>query len=378
MNAPSDGVEGTLARLVAYPTVSDRPVTALAAYLAERAERAGFRVEVFEAEEAGKANVVCSAGPEGAPGGLVLSGHMDVVPVDGQPWTSDPFRVTRTADRLVGRGTADMKGFVAATCEALDRVDARALRSPLVLVWTHDEEVGCLGSRRLPDQLGGRPLPREALIGEPTSFRVLRMHPGHAAARVRCRGAAAHSSKPDLGRNAILLAARVVLAIDALAAEWSTERRFEGLLARPYPVVNVATVRGGSAINVVPDACEIEVGFRPLPGDDPVARFEALRARVEALAPGDVEAALLRVTPAMLTPEGTALYQALLPYAASPEEGAASFATDGGNFERLGVRSLVFGPGSIDVAHRADEFIPVDELHRAVDVVERLVRARCA
>jgi acetylornithine deacetylase len=369
-------VEELLGRLVAWPTISDRPVTGIAADLAERLESVGMRVERLDAPEPGKCNLVASAGPVGTDG-VILSGHMDVVPVEGQPWTSDPFTLTRREDRLVGRGACDMKAFLAATAVALARTPPKDLRRELVLVFTHDEEVGCLGSRWLADRFVAeqRPIPSLALIGEPTSFRMLRMHPGHVAARIVCGGLAAHSSKPDLGRNAIRLAARVIDRLDRLADRWRADVRFADLLERPFVVMNVATIRGGSAVNIVPDRCVIDVGFRPLPGHSPEALFEELRAEVEPL--GDVHAELVRVTPSMLTPEGTPLESVLAPFASAPGTAAAAFATDGGNFERMGVRTLVFGPGSIDVAHKADEFVPLDELHRAVDVVEEVVARRC-
>lgn len=369
-------VEELLGRLVAWPTVSDRPVTGIAADLANRLEAVGMRVETLDAAEPGKCNLVCSAGPEGTDG-IVLSGHMDVVPVEGQPWTSDPFTLTRRGDRLVGRGACDMKAFLAAIVVALTRTPPRDLRRELVLIFTHDEEVGCLGSRAITDRYAaeGRSLPTMALIGEPTSFHMLRMHPGHVAARITCAGRAAHSSKPDLGQNAIRLAARVIDALDALAERWRQDVRFSELLERPFVVMNVATIRGGNAVNIVPDRCVIDVGFRPLPGMSPDALFEEMRAAVEPL--GGVRAELVRVTPAMLTPAGTPLEALLRPWAASPDTSAAAFATDGGNFERLGIRTLVFGPGSIDVAHKADEYVPIDELHRAVDVVDEVVARRC-
>ncbi len=369
-------VEETLARLVAYPTVSDQPVTGIAAYLADRADALGMRVERLGSAHPGKCNVVCSVGPQGTDG-LVLSGHMDVVPVEGQPWSSDPFALTRRGERLHGRGACDMKAFLAATLEGLARLDLRRLQRELVLVWTYDEEVGCLGSRALVEQLAGRPLPSLALIGEPTSFEILRMHPGHAAARITCAGRAAHSSKPDLGSNAIRLAARVLDALERLAEDWRRDVRFAEVLERPFVVMNVARIHGGSAINIVPDRCVIDVGFRPLPGMSPEALFEALSERACGVDPASVTAELLRVTPAMLTPEGTRLEELLRPHARSQALGAASFATDGGNLERLGMRTLVFGPGSIDVAHQADEYVPVDELHRAVDVVAEVVARAC-
>jgi acetylornithine deacetylase len=369
-------VEELLGRLVAWPTVSDQPVTGIAAELANRLEDVGMRVERLDADTPGKCNLVCTAGPQGTDG-IVLSGHMDVVPVVGQPWTSDPFTLTRRDDRLVGRGSCDMKAFLAAIVVALARTPPRDLKRELVLAFTHDEEVGCLGSRALADRFAaeGRTLPSLALIGEPTSFQMLRMHPGHVAAKITCAGLAAHSSKPDLGRNAIRLAGKVLDALDALADRWRLDVRFPELLERPFVVMNVATIHGGNAVNIVPDRCVIDVGFRPLPGMAPDALFEELRDAVEPL--GDVRAELIRVTPAMLTPSGTPLEALLRPWASSPETAAASFATDGGNFERLGVRTIVFGPGSIDVAHKADEYVPVGELHRAVDVVEEVVARRC-
>lgn len=368
-------VEATLAKLVAFPTVSSRPVDGIAAYLAERCEAAGMRVERLESSP-GKCNLVCSAGPQGTDG-VVLSGHMDVVPVDGQPWTSDPFALTRRGDRLHGRGSCDMKAFLAAVVEALPRLPLARLDRELVLVFTHDEEVGCLGSRMLAERYAaeGRTLPRLCLIGEPTSFRIFRMHPGHVAMRITCAGQAAHSSKPDLGRSAIRLAARVIEALDGLADEWRRDVRFADLLERPFTVMNVATIHGGSAINIVPDRCVIELGFRPLPGMDVDALCRQVDERVAPL--GAVTTERLRVTPSMLTPPGTSLEALLRPFASSPDLGAASFATDGGNLEALGVSTLVFGPGSIDVAHQADEYVPVDELHRAVDVVDEVVGRSC-
>ncbi len=363
-------VVDTLTRLVAAPTVSNQPVVELAAFVAGRCEAAGFRVERFVSPGEGKLNLVCSKGPKGTEG-LVLSGHMDVVPVEGQPWTSDPFQLTQRGSRLVGRGSADMKGFIAATLEALPRLPT--LQRELVLVWTCDEEVGCLGSRDLVEKLAGRPLPQACLIGEPTSFRIQRMHPGHTAVRITCIGRAAHSSTPDLGENAIRKAARVVDLLEDLATDWRRDVRFADMLERPFVVMNTATIQGGAAINIVPDRCVIDVGFRPLPGMDEGALVAELRERVAPF--GTVE--LLRITPAMLTPEGTALEGLLRGYASEPGTGAVSFATDGGNLAQLGMAPLVFGPGSIDVAHKADEYIDVGELHRAVEVITALTASRC-
>lgn len=369
-----------LGRLIAYPTVSNRPVVELAAHLAGRAEDLGFRVERFDpGDRPGKCSVIASIGDTEAPDGLVISGHMDVVPTEGQPWTSDPFRLTARGDHLYGRGTADMKGFIAATYEGLARLPRTGYRRPLVLIWTHDEEIGCLGSSELARAWAGRRMPRECWIGEPTGFRIQRMHPGHVAVEIGVTGRAAHSSRPDLGTNAIEACAAIALVARDLAVSLST--RIDPSLPemdRPWVTLNVAEIHGGRAINIVPDECTIRLGYRPLPGHDPLAVFHELMARIDALGlPTPVQGTVLRVTPAMLTPDGTALQPVLDAHAHDHRCGAATFATDGGNLARLGMQPLVFGPGSIDVAHQADEYVPTSELVRAVDVVEAVVRDRC-
>jgi acetylornithine deacetylase len=370
-----------LRALVAFPTVSHRPNAPLAAWLADALDHLGLRVELIaDPCQPGKVNVVASAGPEGTDG-LLLSGHLDVVPTEGQPWTCDPFSLTARGERLYGRGTADMKGFVAATLAALSEVDLKALRRELVLAWTYDEEVGCLGSAHLVDawRARGRAVPSACLIGEPTDFRILRMHAGHTAARITVRGAAAHSSRPDLGVNAIVGAARAIDAVERFADDLRREARTDlPEIERPWVAVNVGTIRGGAAVNVVPDACVIELGLRPLPGDDEAALLDRLRDRLDgARGAWSITLERLHGIAPMLTPAGTDLERLLLPAARTPDIGAAGFATDGGNLARV-TSPLVFGPGSIDVAHRADEWIGRGDLERAVGVLAGLIHARCA
>ena len=377
-----------LDRLVAWPTVSSRPVTALAGWLAERAESAGFTVDRFEVE-AGKVNLVCRKGPRRADRsrGLVLSGHMDVVPVDGQDWSSDPFRLTEREGKLFGRGTADMKGFIAATVAACDAVAEVELSNELVLVWTCDEEVGCTGAADLVAKMQrdpGDPLPRPTIIGEPTSFRVCRLHPGHATWQVRCDGRAAHSSRPALGLSAIKLATRVLLELEALEAELRAERLFEGDLPSPWPVLNTALIHGGAAVNIVPDHCVITLGVRPLPGQETQEIGARLAERIERVDRaarvdgGRVQLDALRDTPSLLTAADCSHLHLLVPHATDPRPTGAPFATDGGQLARLGCEPLVFGPGSIDVAHRPDEYLERSELVATVGMIADVVRRACA
>jgi len=366
---------------VGFPTVSNRPTTEIAAFLAERSERAGWRIEQFETS-ADKANVVCSAGPmEHMDQGLLICGHMDVVPVDGQPWVSDPFSVTERDGLLYGRGTADMKGFIAATVEALDGIDPTRLTAPVVLAWTHDEEVGCLGSAHLARefQAAGRALPTAGLIGEPTDFRMVRMHAGHVTCRIRITGESAHSSKPDLGASAIVAMTPVLAALASLEQELKSEHRLEELIERPWVSLNIGTIEGGAAVNLVPDHCEIVVGYRPLPGDDPYEVAQRIQERVSNLPslPGIQRTFTLEgISPAMLTPEGTDLQHLLTPHASHPGTCSAPFGTDAGNLESVGVKSLVFGPGSIDVAHKANEYISANALEKTVGIIQELVQSR--
>jgi acetylornithine deacetylase len=369
--------------LIAFPTVSSRPITELAAHVAQRCEDVGFRVERFDdPRAAGKCSLIARRGPQtGDPGrGLVLSGHMDVVPTEGQPWDTDPFRLTERDGRLYGRGTADMKGFFAATFQALERLKNCAPEHEVVLIWTHDEEVGCRGSAALVEALTAAPVPMPSacLIGEPTEFRILRMHPGHVGVEIAVRGHAAHSSRPDLGINAIEDVADIVTQIRALAVELAGERADLPEMERPWVAVNIARVEGGSAINIVPDRCVLQLGYRPLPGQPPEAVLRRIEARIAALPlRGEVTIRLHSLTPSMLTPAGTPLEAALARHASHPGCGAASFGTDGANLARLGMQPLIFGPGSISVAHQPNEHVEVAALVHAVDVLEQVIRARC-
>ena len=380
---PEDDPVELLAQLVSLPTVSNRPVDAIVGILAERAEDVGGRVQVLTSSP-GKSNVIARFGPLGTDG-LVISGHMDVVPTEGQHWSSDPFVMSRRNNNLYGRGTADMKGFLAAVTAALKQMDLQNLTRELTLIWTHDEEVGCLGSKILADTWDPtlEPLPTQAWIGEPTDLKICRMHPGHSSVEITCTGKAAHSSRPSLGVNAILIGQRVIAELERLSEHWRQTRRFESLLAAPYTVMNIGQITGGTAINIVPEQCIIQVGFRPLPGTDARDRILDIEASMESVRQharflgGDVQLRTLQVGPALLTEEGTPLQNHLCPHAAEPAPTAAPFATDGGNLERMGISSLVFGPGSIDVAHRADEFIPEADLRQCVNTVRRVVEDMC-
>lgn len=371
-----------LRKLIAFPTVSNRPIRALASHLAERAEACGFQVSTYEdPQDSTKVNVVATIGPEDADG-LILSGHMDVVPTENQPWESDPFCLSERDGLLYGRGTADMKGFIACCLHACDQIDLSKLTRQLVLIWTHDEEVGCRGSGLLAKALTESPrrLPTECLIGEPTDFQILHMHPGHVSLRIETRGESAHSSKPDLGASAIKAMQGVLAVCTQIEEELKSERRLEEALERPWVAFNIGQIQGGQAVNLVPDHCEILLGYRPLPGDNSTAVYDRIKQGLETLnlpRGTSISTSIRTLSPALMTPKGLALQEALSKHACVQELGAASFATDGGNLASLGIRSLIFGPGSIDVAHKANEYVSHDALLKGAKMVEAVIRERC-
>jgi acetylornithine deacetylase len=359
------------------------------------------RVRLHPSPDGAKANLVVFAGPAlavaesgggdgdgGARPGLVLSGHMDVVPA-GEGWTSDPFTLTDAGDAWVARGSADMKGFLALAANLARAVEPARLAAPLVLLLTYDEEVGMLGARHLVESWDGvpwrEPLPRAAVVGEPTELAVVAAHKGHVKLRAVLRGKSAHSGYPHLGINAVEAGGRVIGALSELRRALERERPpgAERFPETPYPALNVGTVHGGTAVNVVPERCALEVGVRVLPGMDAAALAGRVRAAVTAAATtGDpaVEVAFepLAESPPLAVRAGAPILAALAELTGRADLGAVSYATDGGWLARLGLDCAVWGPGSITVAHRPDERIPKADLAAARPVLEALVERFCA
>jgi acetylornithine deacetylase len=368
-----------LTRLVAHPTVCGRSNTDLVDFIAGCLEPAGVVVDRRDGPEPGRVNLVARVGPEPTgDAGLTLSGHLDVVPADEPDWTSDPFTLTERDGMLFGRGSCDMKGFIAvAVNAAIAAAERGSLRAPLCLVLTCDEELGAVGAQRLVrDWDDPRPLPRATVIGEPTSLQVVRMHKGHLKLRIIVEGVAAHSGSPHLGDNAVERAGAILAALTTWRAELAADRpaNHEHFPAVPFTVLNIARVRGGHSINVIPDRCEIELGLRLLPGQAPDAFREKVRTLAEA-AGGRVE--LINDNPPMAVPADASVHRALCGLVGQDKSLGVSFASDGGPLRKLGLEPVLFGPGSIEDAHRPDEFVPIAELTRCRETIDLLVREMC-
>ena len=370
-----------LSRLVGFDTTSRESNLPLADFLADYLDRPGVRVARNPSADGAKTNLVVAVGPESDDReGLVLSGHMDVVPAEESDWQSDPFTLTESGDRYVGRGTADMKGFLALAANRLAAADPSALRRPLALLFTYDEEVGTLGARRFTETFTPiARLPRHVVIGEPTALRVVRAHKGMVRLRLEFTGRAAHSGYPHLGRSAIEPAARAIVALSVLrrALEAERPRNGEAFPDVPFVALNVGTVAGGSAANVVPDRCEVHLGIRVLPG----MTVDDVSARVRAAVAGAVEEPFalepVSESPAMLLDPEAPIHRALCEAVGQRESHSVMFASDAGWLQRAGFESVLFGPGSIEVAHQPNEFLPVEEFRRAGEVLDGLIHRSC-
>jgi acetylornithine deacetylase len=373
-----------LCRLVGFDSVSRNGNLPIAGFIADYLDRPGIRVHRNESADASRTNLVIEAGPPADPatrGGLVLSGHMDVVPADEPEWTSNPFRMETRDEAYLGRGTADMKGFLALAMNRLAQQEPARLRQPLALLFTYDEELGTLGAQRFAESWAApEQLPYQVVIGEPTSLRVVRMHKGHLNLRLTFRGISAHSGYPHLGRSAIEPAGLAIVALSQLRADLERERPPHADLFPevPFVALNIGQVRGGSAVNVVPDRCEIALGVRILPGMRSADLIDRVRETVAGALPGhEVETELLCDAPPFLLGADRPLHRHVCSLVHQEGSESVAFATDAGWLSTAGFDCVVWGPGTIEVAHKPNESLPVEEFRRAGELLDQLVHQSC-
>ena len=371
-----------LERLVGFDTVSAHSNLALIDAVQAEADEHGLGYEITHDDSAQKANILISlpASDGTTSAGVVLSGHTDVVPAPPSGWTSDPFLLTRRDDRLYGRGTADMKGFLAVVLGALPMFAAVRRRQALHIALSYDEEVGCFGVPALLDGLlakhGAQSI---CIIGEPTSMTVTMGHKAVVMLRITFRGRAAHSSTTNDGVNAVEYAARATAAIRDIADGYRTNGPFDPSCDVPYTTVSVNVVSGGSAANIVAEHCEIVCEIRTIPGQqagDVIAEVAGVAEAIEQRmrresAESTVTVDQLALIPALDAPVDSiaAAYSRAL--GALPGDLKVSFGTEGGFFAGTGISTVVCGPGDMAQAHRPDEYIEVSQLVEC----ERFMRA---
>ena len=380
MNGPRYSAAELLGRLVHFDTTSDRSNLALVAFVEDYLAQHGLASHLVPSADGAKASLYASIGPAGVPG-VALSGHTDVVPVDGQTWSSDPFVMSERGGRLYGRGTADMKGFLACVLAAVPDFVKRQLAVPIHLVFSYDEEVGCLGVRPLIAEIGRRFVaPRMVIVGEPTSMSVVDAHKGPVRWHVEIKGRAAHSSMAPLGVNAISVAGKLMAELARIEQELERAPRAERF-DPPYATLQVTRIDGGTATNIVPVYCRFDFDVRALPGVDAAA----IDRRIRAFADRECVPEMRRIAPeagidirvanevppfaAGSTSEAVAL---ALRLAGHNEAHAVSYATEAGLFQEAGSPAVVIGPGDIAQAHAADEFIAKDQLEKCMVFLDRL------
>ncbi|MBO9099516.1 MULTISPECIES: acetylornithine deacetylase [unclassified Rhizobium] len=368
-----------LEQLVAFPCVVGTANHDIVAWIRRHAESCGANVTVAMGPEGDRANLFATIGPRDVPG-ILLSGHMDVVAAGEQGWTSDPFRLRADGDRLYGRGTSDMKGFLACALAALPALAAMPLTQPVHLAFSYDEEAGCRGAphllRLLPDLCAK---PQGCIIGEPSGLRAIRAHKGKAAVRIEIRGRTGHSSRPDLGANAIHAMASVLGEAVASAGRLANGP-FDGNFEPPYSSLQVGVVSGGQAVNIIPDFCTADVEARAIAGVSPSTLLQPIKAALLALETQGFTTRwdLLSEYPALSLAADAPLAGLLEALTGQPPLAAVSYGTEAGLYQAAGMDAIICGPGDIGRAHKADEYIEVGELAACRKMIEDLGRRSCA
>lgn len=368
-------------RLIGFDTVSAKSNLDLIHFARDYLRGFGIDSRLTFDEGRNKANLLAMIGPN-VPGGVVLSGHTDVVPVAGQPWDTDPFTVVERNGRLYGRGTADMKSFLAIALALVPEFLAARLRVPIYLALSYDEEVGCLGvGGLLADMARELPRPAAAIVGEPTSMKLINRHKGFYSFITTVTGRDGHSSATHRGVSAIAYAAEIIGFLTKLGADIARQGPYDDGFDPPYTTLNVGTIGGGTAINIIPRQCSIAWEFRPIPGFDlPSVRrqldgfiAESLLPRMRAVAP---EAGVVTVPHSgspPLVPEADSSAEALVRLLTGANTAhAVSFGTEAGLFQEAGIPTVICGPGSIDQAHKPNEFIDLDQIEACVAFLRKL------
>jgi acetylornithine deacetylase len=378
-----------LRTLVAFDTTSRESNLALIDWVREYLAASGVASTLTFDDERRKANLFATLPARdgnATHGGIVLSGHTDVVPVDGQPWTTNPFEVTRAGERVYGRGVADMKSFCATALAFVPEFVRRGLAQPLYLALSYDEEVGCIGVHRLLDDLGRRGvLPSGAIVGEPTGMKLVVAHKGKRSWRCRVRGFEAHSSLTPHGVNAVQIACEIVTYLTSMARAFQEQGPFDPAYDVPYTTVHTGVIRGGTALNIVPRDCAFDFEVRHLPADDPDALFAEVRDYAQRFLPAmrriapdaHIEFDVLSATPGF-DAGGDSAIAALGRFCLGDErQGKVSFGSEAALFDRAGIPAVVCGPGHIAQAHQPNEWVAIEQLARCETFMRRLADRVC-
>ncbi len=370
-------------RLVAFDTTSRESNLELIEFVSEILSGHGIESLLVHNQEGTKANLYATVGDPDTPG-IMLSGHTDVVPVDGQNWQTDPFQVTDKDEKLFGRGTADMKSFIAIVLAFLPEFTAHPLKTPIHLAFSYDEEIGCIGVRRLIEKLNAMPVkPAMCIVGEPTSMQVVTGHKGKRSFTARVRGLESHSALAPRGVNAIEFAAEMISYLKGMARRIAADGPYDELYEVTHSTVHTGTISGGTQLNIVPKDCRFEFEFRYLSDDDPDALEKEIRDYVkDTLEPQmhavdkatgfDIEC--YNDMPGLEMDPGEDVVAFVKALAGRNDHAKVAFGTEGGLFNTTaGIPTVVCGPGDIAQAHKPNEFITLDQIAKGEAFMQRLL-----
>ncbi|MBL6928484.1 MAG: acetylornithine deacetylase [Rhodospirillales bacterium] len=369
-------------KLVAFDTVSRNSNLELIEFIRSYLVANGVESQIIPSADGRKANLFATIGPRDR-GGVMLSGHTDVVPVDSAEWSSDPFRVEERDQKLFGRGTADMKGFVAVALAQVPHFLSVDLKTPIHLAFSFDEEIGCLGVRPMIEAIKDLDVqPALCVVGEPTNMQVMTGHKGNVSTRVHVRGLECHSSRAPMGVNAVEYAAELITFIKGVARRLAAQGARDTAYDIPFTTAHVGKIDGGTALNVVPRDCRFEFEFRFLPADDP----QSLLGEVKDYARETLEPLMKAVDPdtgfeweekfsfpGLDTAPDAPVVSLVTALCGNEKTGRVAYGTEGGLFFDLaGIPSVICGPGDIDQAHKPNEFITLEQVSKCEDFMRRL------
>ncbi len=371
-----------LKALVAFDTTSRESNLQLIEFVRDYLASCDVPCELIYNQQRSKANLFATIGPTDKPG-IVLSGHTDVVPVDGQPWTVPPFELTERDGKVYGRGTADMKGYIACMLALVPSLVSTSLRLPVHIALSYDEEVGCLGVRSLLAELEQRPVkPMLCIIGEPTELKPVLGHKGKLAIRCDIHGHACHSAYAPLGVNAIEYAAELIGELGRIGTRLKAPEHHDARFDPPFSTVQTGVIGGGKALNIVPADCRFDFEIRALPSHDPndVARDlktyaeQHVLPRMRAVSDrSEIRFSELSAYPGLATDAHSEAAELIAAFCGSRAFGTVAFGTEGGLFDAAGIPTVVCGPGSMDQGHKPDEFVSLDQLNACDAMLQRML-----
>ncbi|MGO4851813.1 acetylornithine deacetylase [Phaeovulum sp. W22_SRMD_FR3] len=360
-----------LADLVGFPSVVGTPNHAIVDYVEAHFAAHGITATRIPGPEGDRANIFATIGPANVPG-YVLSGHLDVVPATEPDWQADPFVLRQSGERLIGRGACDMKGFVAAMLSVVPDLVARPLRVPIHFALSYDEEAGGRGAphmiARLPDLCAP---PLGCIVGEPSNLVPVLRHKGKMALRVTARGIPGHSSRPDLGRNAVHMLAPVIAAAVTAAQDLQSGAQ-DAMFAPPWSSLQIGVIRGGAAINIIPDHAFMDIEARAIAGVDPACLLAPVRSAAAATG-DDITVEILSSYPPLAMSEDDPLARLMAGISGQAPLPAVSYGTEAGLFQQAGIPTVICGPGDIGRAHKPEEYLTLAELSAARALIMALV-----